>query len=173
MDKSGELRIAGVVKESIVDGPGFRYTLFVQGCPHHCEGCHNPQTHSFDGGQVVTIDKVYESVLENPLLDGVTFSGGEPFMQAEALYNLAVKLKKHGLNIICYSGFLLEDLLEMSRRDPYIKKLLELSDYLFDGKFEIENKTYSKTFVGSSNQRRIDLKKTIENGWKVVEKDFE
>ncbi len=173
MDKSRELRIAGVVKESIVDGPGFRYTLFVQGCPHHCEGCHNPQTHSFEGGQVVTIDRVLESVLENPLLDGVTFSGGEPFMQPEALYNLAKKLRENGLNVICYTGFRLEKLLEMSEDNPYIKKLIELSDYLFDGKFELKNKTYAKTFVGSSNQRRIDIKKTIENNWQVVEKEFE
>lgn len=173
MDKKNELRIAGVVRESIVDGPGFRYTLFVQGCPHHCEGCHNPQTHSFEGGQVVTIDRVLESVLENPLLDGVTFSGGEPFMQPEALYNLAVKLKENGLNVICYTGFLFEKLLEMNEENPYILKLISQCDYLFDGKFEIENKTYAKTFVGSSNQRRIDVKKTLENGCKVVEHDFD
>lgn len=173
MDKSRELRIAGVVKESIVDGPGFRYTLFVQGCPHHCEGCHNPQTHSFEGGQIVTIDRVLSSVLENPLLDGVTFSGGEPFMQAEALYNLAVMLKEKGLNVICYTGFLFEKLLEMNRSNPYILKLIEQCDYLFDGKFEIKNKTYNKTFVGSSNQRRIDVKRTIENGYEVVEREFE
>ena len=89
----GTIRIAGTVGESIVDGPGFRYTLFVQGCPHGCPGCHNPQTHDFDGGQDIALDTLLKDMCKNPFVKGVTFSGGEPFCKAEPLYRLAVELK--------------------------------------------------------------------------------
>ena len=93
-------------------------------------------------------------------------------MQAESLYLIGKEIKNKGLNLITYTGFLFEDLLTMSENDPYILKLIKLNDYIMDGKFQLENKTYDKTFVGSSNQRRIDVKKTIENNFKVIEKDF-
>ena len=80
-----EIRIAGVVKESIVDGPGLRFTLFVQGCIHNCKGCHNPQTHDLNAGKLVKSETILKAIKDNPLLDGVTFSGGEPFLQPEAL----------------------------------------------------------------------------------------
>ncbi|EDS71931.1 anaerobic ribonucleoside-triphosphate reductase activating protein [Anaerofustis stercorihominis] len=172
MNEDKEIRIAGIVRESIVDGPGLRFTLFVQGCPHKCPECHNPQTHDFNGGQIVSHEKVLNAIFDNPLLSGVTFSGGEPFMQAESLYLIGKEIKNKGLNLITYTGFLFEDLLTMSENDPYILKLIKLNDYIMDGKFQLENKTYDKTFVGSSNQRRIDVKKTIENNFKVIEKDF-
>ena len=172
MDQEKEIRIAGIVRESIVDGPGIRFTLFVQGCPHNCPECHNPQTHDFNGGQIVSHEKVLNAIGQNPLLSGVTFSGGEPFMQAESLYFLGKKIKEKGLSLITYTGFRFEELLEMNKKNPYILKLIELNDSIMDGKFEIENKTYNKTFVGSSNQRRIDVKKTIENNYNVIEKDF-
>jgi len=172
MDAKKEIRIAGVVKESIVDGPGIRFTLFVQGCPHNCPQCHNPQTHDFNKGEIVAHDKVLNAIFKNPLLSGVTFSGGEPFLQAESLYLIGKKIKEKGLNLLTYTGFLFEDLIKMSKKDLYILKLIELNDYIMDGKFEVENKTFNKTFVGSSNQRRIDVKKTIENGYNVIEKDF-
>lgn len=172
MDEEKEIRIAGIVRESIVDGPGLRFTLFVQGCPHKCPECHNPQTHDFNGGQVISHEKVLNAIFDNPLLSGVTFSGGEPFMQAKSLYLIGKEIKNKGLNLITYTGFLFEDLLKMSENDPYILKLIKLNDYIMDGKFELKNKTYDKTFVGSSNQRRIDVKKTIENNYKIIEKDF-
>lgn len=172
MNEEKEIRIAGIVRESIVDGPGIRFTLFVQGCPHHCPECHNPQTHDFNGGQTVTHEKILNAIFENPLLSGVTFSGGEPFMQAKSLYLIGKKIKEKGLSLITYTGFLFEDLLIMGKENPYIMKLIELNDYIMDGKFEIEKKTYNKTFVGSANQRIIDVKKTIENNYKVTEKDF-
>ena len=93
-------------------------------------------------------------------------------MQPESLYFLGKKIKEKGLSLITYTGFRFEELLEMNKKNPYILKLIELNDYIMDGKFEIENKTYNKTFVGSSNQRRIDVKKTIENNYNVIEKDF-
>lgn len=79
---SDEIRISGIVEESIVDGPGLRYVLFTQGCPHHCKGCHNPTTHPFDGGRMVSPDWVFADVRKNPIVRGVTFSGGEPFVQS-------------------------------------------------------------------------------------------
>ena len=107
-----ELRIAGTVNDSIVDGPGIRFSIFVQGCPHNCEGCHNPQTHDFNGGAIFTTEELLDKVKGNPLLDGVTFSGGEPFCQAEALAKLGKDIKALGLNIITYTGYTFEQLYE-------------------------------------------------------------
>ena len=111
MDQEKEIRIAGIVRESIVDGPGIRFTLFVQGCPHNCPECHNPQTHDFNGGQIVSHEKVLNAIGQNPLLSGVTFSGGEPFMQPESLYFLGKKIKEKGLSLITYTGFRFEEVL--------------------------------------------------------------
>lgn len=159
-----EIRIAGTENDSIVDGPGFRFTVFVQGCPHNCEGCHNPQTHDFKGGTITDTDELFEEIKSNPLLDGVTFSGGEPFCQAKALYTLGKQIKELGMDIITYTGFKLEYLIENSNKDNYYKELLSISDYLIDGKFEIDKKNLLLNFKGSSNQRIIDLKNYFENG---------
>lgn len=105
MYNSDKLYIAGVIKESIVDGPGYRYTVFAQGCPHHCEGCHNPQTHPFSGGREADLDAIAKEVAENILLKGITFSGGEPFCQAKPFARLARLV--HGIkkDVISYSGY--------------------------------------------------------------------
>ena len=105
-----ELRIAGTANDSIVDGPGIRFTIFTQGCPHHCEGCHNPQTHDFSGGKLADTDELLDRIRSNPLLDGVTFSGGEPFCQAEALAELGSRIRSLGLNIVTYTGYTFEEL---------------------------------------------------------------
>ena len=104
------IRIAGIIKESIVDGPGIRLVVFAQGCPHRCRGCHNPQTHPFEGGKIVTIEEILEMVKKNPLLDGVTFSGGEPFSQAQAF--AVLDRLKVSMNIMTYTGYTYEYLLE-------------------------------------------------------------
>lgn len=166
-----ELRLAGVIRESIVDGPGIRMTIFTQGCPHNCEGCHNPQTHSYDGGYISHPENILKAIDENPLLRGVTFSGGEPFMQAGALAELAVEIHKRGLDVLTYTGFTYEQLTESFEKIPERKALLEQTDYLIDGKFVMALKSYDLQFRGSSNQRIIDVKKTLESG-KVVEKVF-
>lgn len=166
-----ELRLAGVVRESIVDGPGIRMTLFTQGCPHHCKGCQNPQTHRFDGGYISHPENLLKAIDENPLLRGVTFSGGEPFMQAEALADLAVEIHKRGLDVLTYTGFTYEQLIDSFEKFPDRKKLLEQTDYLVDGKFVEALKSYELQFRGSSNQRIIDVKKTVQSG-KIVEKVF-
>lgn len=160
------LRIAGTVNDSIVDGEGIRFTIFTQGCPHNCKGCHNPQTHDFNGGEFVEIGVLLDKIKANPLLDGVTFSGGEPFCQAEILAKLGADIKSLGLDIITYTGYTFEEL--YNSRDDW-RKLLEVTDILIDGKFVLELKDWQTKFRGSSNQRYLDCKKSLEQG-RAVEK---
>lgn len=161
------LRIAGTVNDSIVDGPGIRFTVFTQGCPHNCKGCHNPETHDFNGGKDVDTADLLEKIKANPLLDGVTFSGGEPFMQADILADFAAEIKALGLNIITYTGFTFEELYVNRDKNGW-GKLLEATDYLIDGKFEIEKKDWTIKFRGSNNQRYVDCQKSLTEG-KVVQ----
>ncbi len=156
-----EIRIAGVVEESYVDGPGIRFAVFVQGCPHNCEGCHNPETHDFGRGHIVDSDILFEQCIENTLIKGVTFSGGEPFCQAGALYKLGCRFKEHGLNLMCYSGWTFEELLEKSHGEDDVKKLLSILDYLVDGKFELSQRSLTLRFRGSTNQRIIDVQQSL------------
>ncbi|MDE5945732.1 MAG: anaerobic ribonucleoside-triphosphate reductase activating protein [Oscillospiraceae bacterium] len=160
------LKIAGTVNDSIVDGPGFRFTVFVQGCPHRCKGCHNPQTHDFDGGRYIESEEIISKVKSNPLLDGVTFSGGEPFCQAEELSKLASEIKKLGMNIITYTGYDFEYLYENRSKNGF-GKLLEVTDILIDGKFIEELKDWKIKFRGSSNQRFLDCKNSLDGGYAV------
>ena len=165
------LRIAGVVNESIVDGKGIRYTIFVQGCPHHCEGCHNPQTHDFSGGNEITIQQLLKDIQKDPLLSGVTFSGGEPFCQPEALAALGKEIKTLGLDITIYSGYTFEELWLMSEKNKAIRELLEIADILIDGKFILEQKSLMLKFRGSKNQRIIDVPKSRTAG-KAIETEL-
>lgn len=158
------LRIAGVVKESIVDGPGIRYTVFTQGCPHHCEGCHNPQTHDFSGGKLVSIEKLVSDIQKDPILRGVTISGGEPFMQAEKVCFLVSKLDRKKMNVMVYTGFQYEELLSKANDKNHFLELLQYTDILIDGKFEIEKKSEKMPFRGSTNQRAIDVQKSLQSG---------
>ena len=165
-------RLAGVVRESIVDGPGLRFTVFCQGCPHDCEGCHNPATHDFEGGYDCEISKIIAAVDENPLLDGVTFSGGEPMCQPEAFAALAGELKKRKLNIMVYTGYTYEELLRLAETRPAIGKLLELTDYLVDGRFVLAQRDLTLPFRGSANQRILDMEKTREAGKPVLAEKY-
>lgn len=151
----GTLRLAGTQDESIVDGPGFRFAIFTQGCPHHCPGCHNPQTHDFAGGQDVPLDDLLRAACRNPLLSGVTFSGGEPFCQAEPLYHLAVALKERKKHLMAYSGYTFEQLRALP--DPFVGKLLSQLDLLVDGLFVEEARDIGLPFRGSANQRVLDV----------------
>ncbi|MBR1528896.1 MAG: anaerobic ribonucleoside-triphosphate reductase activating protein [Oscillospiraceae bacterium] len=155
------LRISGTVNDSIVDGPGFRYTIFTQGCPHHCPGCQNPQTHAFEGGKVVSTSELLANIRKNPLLDGVTFSGGEPFCQAEALAELGREIKKLNLNIMTYTGFELEYLIKNQNQKNHYGDLLAVTDWLVDGEFIESKKSLNLLFRGSSNQRILDLHKSM------------
>lgn len=158
-----ELRIAGTVNDSIVDGPGIRFTIFTQGCPHNCKGCHNPQTHDFSGGTVVDTDELLAKISGNPLLDGVTFSGGEPFCQAEALAYAGRQIKELGLNIVTYTGYTFEQLYERRGSNGW-QKLLEVTDILIDGPFILEQKDWEIRFRGSSNQRYLDCQASLKAG---------
>lgn len=162
------LRIAGITDDSIVDGPGIRLTVFVQGCPHNCEGCQNPQTHDFSAGTDMTVGEIMDRINANPLLDGVTFSGGEPFCQAEALSELGRLIHKKGLNVITYSGYTYEYLKNNSDCENNYDKLLDVSDYLVDGPFVLSRKDLLLKFRGSGNQRIIDVKKSREKGLAVT-----
>ncbi|MCM1329660.1 MAG: anaerobic ribonucleoside-triphosphate reductase activating protein [Ruminococcus sp.] len=168
---NGTLKIAGTVNDSIVDGPGFRFTVFVQGCPHRCEGCHNPQTHDFEGGEEVSLESLLEKIKGNPLLDGVTFSGGEPFCQAERLYTLGTEVKKLGLNVVTYTGYTFEYLTEKASPENFYGELLSVTDYLVDGRFELDKRDILLKFRGSSNQRIIDVKRSLAEK-RVVETEI-
>ena len=156
------LRIAGTVGESIVDGPGIRYVIFTQGCPHHCPGCHNPETHDFAGGHDVDTGTLLADIRRNPLVSGVTFSGGEPFAQAEGLLPLAQSLKADGLHLMAYSGYTYEQLAADSRAE--VRGLLGLLDLLVDGRFEQEHRSLELRFRGSTNQRVIDVPASLSAG---------
>jgi anaerobic ribonucleoside-triphosphate reductase activating protein len=151
------IRIAGIVKESVVDGPGLRYVVFVQGCPHRCVGCHNPHTHDFAGGYEITTDELLEAITKQKLISGVTLSGGEPFAQAVACAKLAVAIKALGLHVVTYSGYYYADLLVMAKNDPSILALLNASDILIDGPYEEDKKSLDLPFRGSWNQNIIRL----------------
>lgn len=157
-----EIRISGTVSESIVDGPGLRYVVFTQGCPHNCEGCHNPGTHDFSGGKVVDTNELFEECTSDPLNKGVTFSGGEPFCQPEALYELGMRFKERGYHLMCYSGWTFEELLEKGKHEEFVQKLLSILDVLVDGRFILSRRTLSLPFRGSDNQRIIDVGQSLQ-----------
>ncbi|MBQ3611651.1 MAG: anaerobic ribonucleoside-triphosphate reductase activating protein [Firmicutes bacterium] len=164
MKKADSIRLAGIVRESIVDGPGIRFTVFCQGCPHACEGCHNPETHDFAGGNDISIERLLEEIDKDKLLAGVTFSGGEPFCQAEAFACLGREVKERGLNITVFSGYTLEELQDMAVQRADVRELLELTDILIDGPFINELRDLTLQFRGSSNQRVIDMNETRKTG---------
>lgn len=154
------LRVAGRLAESIVDGPGLRYVLFTQGCPHQCPGCHNPDTHDFSGGALLSQEAILEDIQKNPLTRGVTFSGGEPFCQSEALTPLAAALKSLGYHLMAYSGYWMETLL----RQPASQPFLALLDIVVDGPFIWAERSMELQFRGSRNQRIIDVPATLCSG---------
>ncbi len=156
-----KLHLAGVVRESIVDGPGMRYTVFAQGCPHHCPGCHNAHTWPFSGGFEVEPEQIAAELRQNPMLRGITLSGGEPFCQCKAMAELAALAHAAGYDVIAYTGYLFEALLEQAKTDPDVLLLLRETDVIIDGPFLQEQKSYDLRFRGSKNQRAIDVKASL------------
>ena len=155
------LNLSGIVQDSIVDGPGIRTTIFCQGCPHHCPGCHNPETWAFGCGTDMEVERLVEIVRENPLCRGVTFSGGEPFAQAEGYAKLAKLLKAAGYEVASYSGYTFEQLLHGT---PSQRALLEAIDVLIDGPFLQEEKSLEVPFRGSRNQRILNVPASLAAG---------
>ena len=156
------LNLSDIISDSIVDGPGIRTTIFSQGCPHHCPGCHNPQTHDPNGGSWGDTDDIIAAAAENPLLDGITLSGGDPFMQPKECTELAKGAHKHGLNVWTYTGYTWEAL--FAENDPDKIALVQESDVLIDGPFLLAERSLELKFKGSRNQRTIDVKKSLEKG---------
>ena len=155
------LNLSGIQTDSIVDGIGIRTTFFCNGCPHHCEGCHNPETWSFEGGTPMDTDTLVQIVVSNPLCRGVTFSGGEPFAQAEGYLELAKALKEKGYEVASYSGYTFEQLVSGTKAQ---RQLLENIDILIDGPFIQEEKSLEVPFRGSKNQRILDVPKSLQAG---------
>lgn len=163
-----KIRLASFIHDSIVDGEGIRSVVFTQGCPHNCPGCHNQKSIPFDGGTLVDVDEVLEAILEKNLKK-VTFSGGEPFVQAEQLYYIAKELKAQGYNLWSYTGFTYEALIR--HRDPYVMKYLEQLDILVDGRFYMKKKNLEILYRGSTNQRIIDVPASLSAG-KCIKSDL-
>lgn len=153
------MKIYGFVQDSIVDGPGFRFVCFTQGCPHHCIGCHNPDSHDPCGGKEMTTDEIIAQMRSNPLTDGLTLSGGEPFLQAEDCLTLARAAHESGLNVWAYSGWTFEELAEHGTAAQ--QALLRELDVLVDGLYRQEERSLTLHWRGSKNQRVIDVQATL------------
>ena len=148
------IRIAGLVPESFVDGDGIRFAIFMQGCLRNCEGCQNPETHALNGGRLIDTAEIISAIKKNPLLDGITLTGGEPLLQIDSANEIARAVKSFGLSVWCYTGFTFEEL------PPDAAPLIENVDVLIDGAFIESLRDLDLQFRGSRNQRIIDLKKT-------------
>ena len=155
------VRVTGIVEESFVDGPGIRFAVFAQGCPHRCPGCHNPQTHAYEGGFWVGVGELLRRMAQNPLLDGLSLSGGEPFEQAEPLAELAEGARAHGYDVMTWSGYTFEFLTAHQDERPGWRRLLEATDVLVDGPFLIEQRSLGLPYRGSRNQRVLDLRRSL------------
>lgn len=166
-----ELQVAGFVPESITDGPGIRFVVFCQGCVHHCPGCHNAQTWPFEGGEAWEVQRIFEKLRRDPLVRGVTFSGGEPFCQAAAFAELAQILKEHRYEVASYSGWTFEALCEKAKTEPDTAALLQRLDVLVDGRFEREQLSLELKFRGSRNQRILDVPASLAAGRAILKED--
>ena len=165
------MRIAGLVQDSIVDGPGFRFVVFTQGCQQRCEGCHNPATWDINGGEEISVEKIVAEMLKNPLTDGLTLSGGEPLLQAGECALLAAAAHESGLNVWVFSGLTIEELMTRAANEPEIERFLRQIDVLVDGAFVAAERTLSLRWRGSKNQRVIDAQKSLAAG-KAVEMEL-
>jgi len=166
MDGNGNqtIRLHGVAEDSIVDGPGYRLAIFAQGCPRHCEGCHNPSSLDPDGGTEWALDDIERLFAKSPLLEGITLTGGEPFSQAASCAELAKRAHGMGLTIWTYSGYTYEELLARAGEDSDAEALLNRTDVLVDGPFVLSQRSLELSYCGSRNQRVIDFRKTRESG---------
>ena len=161
-----DIRVFGIEGDSIVDGPGIRLAVFTQGCIHNCEGCHNPESHDPNGGKLIDTDRIIKFASENPLYDGVTLTGGDPFYQSVPCAVIAEGVKKLGLNVWTFTGYTWEQIMNSGNED--FMRLLKASDVLVDGRFEKDKRSLELKFKGSTNQRTIDVKASLEKGEVVL-----
>ena len=158
-----KIRLAAYLQpDSIVDGEGIRTVIWTQGCPHHCLGCHNPETWDFEGGELVDLEEVYEIIDSLEGQDGITFSGGDPFMQPAQCALIAKYARSKKLNIWAYTGYTFEALLTLAQTKTEIMDFLNEVDVLVDGRFVLEKKSYNCIFRGSTNQRVINVKESLK-----------
>jgi len=163
------MRLSGITPESLVDGPGLRFVIFTQGCPHHCPNCHNPESWDIDKGKEFSVKQIIRLLKQQKkTIRGITFSGGEPFLQAEELTQVAQAAHKIGWDVVTYSGYTYEQLIEQQKSDSNIKSLISESDILIDGRYIDEKRIIDLPFRGSSNQRMIDITKTQTSGQIVL-----
>ncbi|MEH7094891.1 anaerobic ribonucleoside-triphosphate reductase activating protein [Neobacillus vireti] len=155
------MKIGGFYSDSISNGEGWRAVLFVSGCPHHCLGCHNPESWDQDYGEPYEENNIYNQIMMNPFLDGLTLSGGEPFLYCKELFSLVKRVKAKGLNIWSYTGFTFEELLRWAERNSDVQAFLKEVDIVVDGRFLIEKMEPKRPFRGSSNQRIIDVQASL------------
>jgi len=162
VDKKKKIRIADIIEESIVDGPGIRIAIFMQGCLHHCYKCHNQGTWDMNGGREISLEEIEDVFVRNSFTDGLTMTGGDPFYQIEALKDIVVLAKqKYKLDIIVYTGFTFEQLLDMAKNDDNVKEILNNVDTIIDGLFVNDLRDLTLRYRGSSNQRIIDVKESL------------
>lgn len=158
------IRLSGIAYESLVNGPGMRRVFFAQGCKHNCPECFNPDTHDFNGGEERNMDELIKDVLDNPILKGITFSGGDPLEQADKFAYMAKAFKDNGLNIWSYTGYKFEDIIKELENNKGWKDLINNIDVLVDGRFEKDKMKDGLKFRGSLNQRIIDVKESLKLG---------
>lgn len=158
-----KVQLSGIIENTLSNGPGMRKVLFAQGCEHNCKGCFNPETHSLTGGEEISVDFLIEKLLADYMIDGVTFSGGDPILQAEAFATIAKAVNKE-LSVWCYTGYTIEQLMMLSETNIAIKDLLDNIDVLVDGRFIEELQSNDCNFRGSSNQRLIDVRESLKAG---------
>ena len=169
-NRTNLIRVGGIEPESIVDGPGFRYTVFVQGCDFCCPGCHNPQLQTGTGGTEMSINDMLCAIQANPLLDGLTLSGGDPFTQAASCATLAEAVRGLGLSVVTFTGYLWENLLAPGREDWL--RLIKASDIIVDGPFVMALRDIDLRFRGSANQRLIDVRRSLAAGRVIPAPEF-
>ena len=157
------IRLAGIAYESLVNGPGIRRVFFSQGCNHNCKGCFNPETHDFLGGEEKNINELIENVYKNPMIKGITFSGGDPFERAEEFAYMAKAFKEKNLNIWSYTGYTFEYIIDNLDKRSGWKDLINNLDVIVDGRFEKDKAIEGLKFRGSTNQRIIDVKESLKN----------
>lgn len=168
-----EIRLAAELQpDSIVDGPGIRTVLWTQGCPHHCKGCHNPSTHSFEDGYLKDVEEIKHEISLLEYQDGITFSGGDPLCQPEACLEIASYCKQLGMNVWCYTGYTFEQLLSLSKTKPAILEFLHYVDTLVDGKFVLAEKSLDIKFRGSRNQRILNVAESLKKQQAVIRDEY-
>ncbi|MEE3343003.1 MAG: anaerobic ribonucleoside-triphosphate reductase activating protein [Bacilli bacterium] len=167
------LAVPHIQKDSIVDGEGIRGVIWTQGCPHHCLGCHNPETHDMKGGILVDVDDLKDEIDKLEGHDGITFSGGDPMVQADVCCELARYCHQKGFSVWCYTGYTFEELLKLSKAKKKILEFLKEIDVLIDGKFILSEKSFDVIFRGSKNQRIINVSKSLKTGKTVTFRKFD